>query len=702
MQFTRFLKAMFVLTDLLISSVPASAAEQSIQSQPSITGSAVVLGPPAATESPKFDYTFELIFKGGKCTVAQQRKLRVIFNNVAGLADRVELWKKDAFFEWSDDVDNWFGSDSSKNVAYIKNNFLRLSAAVKPFNQRKTDGKWNNNGGNGWINTYLYVGCNYDWGWGTSLSCTNRQGVNANNHYGFLNRWDNIYWNICSDYWTQPNLVDVVKKVMRSPTLDIHDMVNYWDLPEFQAFGQLIGIRSVGINTMKLGDAYRSAHPVAVWREARLTGKDHGTELLKVSPAAYYFAAMAITVPEAFNRRAYPIKVEKEYQRRIVDANVTSVLDSENMVSYFNDTATVSMTSGSADPLITPYTDAGVVMFSSLVDTIHTGPPQCFSAWSTAACDCGPLKGTLTVMTGASSCIVEGATVTLQDWATVAPEPIASLSLTDGLQTATYRTGSATTVLSTNSRTESATASSSTKHTSRSITAAANAVSSSVLATPALPVSIAPAAPHETPAAGPHETSHNDDGSSACGDINRQSCIDAFQQYNNDITYHTYTSYVASAGDTFINEWLGGTQGCTAKFSCDTDAEYATGMNHVESAFETLYQHSDVNICGTSYLSNGCSVSVDMCNNCVPHIPCFALSASDVRAGRPCFGQFKDGLDRVCKLNSISCGRAGICGRSCSCTDKSEPTPFIEPELKRYTCPDVADLPDPPPGWPVS
>ena len=120
MQFTRFLKAMFVLTDLLISSVPASAAEQSIQSQPSITGSAVVLGPPAATESPKFDYTFELIFKGGKCTVAQQRKLRVIFNNVAGLADRVELWKKDAFFEWSDDVDNWFGSDSSKNVAYIK------------------------------------------------------------------------------------------------------------------------------------------------------------------------------------------------------------------------------------------------------------------------------------------------------------------------------------------------------------------------------------------------------------------------------------------------------------------------------------------------------------------------------------------------------------------------------------------------------
>ena len=201
-------------------------------------------------------------------------------------------------------------------------------------------------------------------------------------------------------------------------------------------------------------------------------------------------------------------------------------------------------------------------------------------------------------------------------------------------------------------------------------------------------------------AARPHETAYHTGGSALCNDISRDVCIQAFQQFVNAIAYSAYTSYVASAGGTFINFWLGGNQGCTAKYWCDSNAAYAAGMNNVEKLFEGLYSHDDVNPCGTSDLSNGCHVGVDMCDDCVPHIPCFALPASDVQAGRPCYGQFADGIARTCKFRTVSCGRAGVCGRSCTCDDGSKPEPFIEPVKKLYTCPDVEGLPGPPPGWP--
>ena len=107
------------------SSVTNSATDQPSQSQSSVTGSAILAGLPNPTESPVFDYVFQLNFGGGQCSYDQQERLREVFNNMAGLADRIQLWKTDAFFEWSNDINNWLGSGSSNNEAYIKCMYLR-------------------------------------------------------------------------------------------------------------------------------------------------------------------------------------------------------------------------------------------------------------------------------------------------------------------------------------------------------------------------------------------------------------------------------------------------------------------------------------------------------------------------------------------------------------------------------------------------
>ena len=91
----------------------------------------------------------------------------------------------------------------------------------------------------------------------------------------------------------------------------------------------------------------------------------------------------------------------------------------EAVVVVTTDSATppTSFPSQVSGTVTTSWTDAGDVSFTSLTDTIHTGTPSCFSAVSTSACDCGPLDGTITA--GGSSCVVDGATVTLQNMATV-------------------------------------------------------------------------------------------------------------------------------------------------------------------------------------------------------------------------------------------------------------------------------------------
>ena len=164
---------------------------------------------PSPTDDPTYPYTFQLRFHQS-CTPNQQVTLRRSFYYAAGIADRVQLWNNDPFHKWANDMNNWMGKGSSDNFAYIKStyphrefdasdlvglnpaldNFLRLSAAIKLFYKKDSKGNYLNNGGNVWINTYLYVGCGYNWGYG-QLNCWNGRtgGIMAINNYRFIHRW---------------------------------------------------------------------------------------------------------------------------------------------------------------------------------------------------------------------------------------------------------------------------------------------------------------------------------------------------------------------------------------------------------------------------------------------------------------------------------------------------------------------------------
>lgn len=126
----------------------------------------------------------------------------------------------------------------------------------------------------------------------------------------------------------------------------------------------------------------------------------------------------AITIPEAFNTKAYPVTVGIFGLENTTDTKLYNEIEEavvvETTVIVVPPTSFSTQVSGT---VTTSWTDAGDVSFTSLTDTIHTGAPSCFAAVSTSACDCGPLDGTITA--GGSSCVVDGTTVSLQDMATV-------------------------------------------------------------------------------------------------------------------------------------------------------------------------------------------------------------------------------------------------------------------------------------------
>ncbi|KAL9104826.1 MAG: hypothetical protein Q9163_000274 [Psora crenata] len=97
------------------------------------------------------------------------------------------------------------------------------------------------------------------------------------------------------------------------------------------------------------------------------------------------------------------------------------------------------------------------------------------------------------------------------------------------------------------------------------------AAASQASASQALVESARSASSASVAAAGPKETGYNHKGSGICGSINREACEIAFSQYDDASTYKKYTSYVASAGEMFVNHFFRpfANQGYTAIFTCD-------------------------------------------------------------------------------------------------------------------------------------
>ncbi|KAM0805555.1 hypothetical protein BDR22DRAFT_830642 [Usnea florida] len=137
----------------------------------------------------------------------------------------------------------------------------------------------------------------------------------------------------------------------------------------------------------------------------------------------------------------------------------------------------------------------------------------------------------------------------------------------------------------------------------------------------------------------PSQISSNKQGSSLCKSLGgNAACISAFSSYNPLYNYTHYTSYVHTTGG-FKGEWLG--WGCAAMFTCDSDTAYAKGMTgqQILNAFWNLYNMDGIGVCGSTYLENGCHLTVNACDMCEGTIPCDALPVQDQppHGGVPCY-----------------------------------------------------------------
>ena len=83
---------------------------------------ASLLGIPSPDTTPDFDYNFNIIFKGGKCSASQEATILKTFADIAGLSDRIKLWENDLFHDWQPEVKYWFGENPQSKDAWIKSN----------------------------------------------------------------------------------------------------------------------------------------------------------------------------------------------------------------------------------------------------------------------------------------------------------------------------------------------------------------------------------------------------------------------------------------------------------------------------------------------------------------------------------------------------------------------------------------------------
>lgn len=83
-------------------------------------GNASIQSNPDPSDPPDFNHNFKLVFDGGSCSSYQRAVIQATMKNIAGLADRGRLWGNDDFHDWQDEVDYWFGQDSSRNYKWIQ------------------------------------------------------------------------------------------------------------------------------------------------------------------------------------------------------------------------------------------------------------------------------------------------------------------------------------------------------------------------------------------------------------------------------------------------------------------------------------------------------------------------------------------------------------------------------------------------------
>ena len=195
-------------------------------------------------------------------------------------------------------------------------------------------------------------------------------------------------------------------------------MENYYGTREQWIWPGILAIRSVGIKTMTMAYAARVQTPGGAYRASLYTP----TAL--VNFMSYYYTAMSIAIPEAFNTQARPL-ISGEYDDFFtnLDNSNGSALnppstsaspDQESAgTNIFNSgSATATGAPSSASLALPLITGTASVSFPSLTDAAHTNTENCFpflpsisaQGSPTLQCDCMTTTAPLTVQGSSTSC----------------------------------------------------------------------------------------------------------------------------------------------------------------------------------------------------------------------------------------------------------------------------------------------------------
>ena len=223
-------------------------------------------------------------------------------------------------------------------------------------------------------------------------------------------------------------------------------MENYYGTREQWIWPGILSIRSIGIKPMKMDYASRVQTPGSSYRESFSTGN------ALIKSMSYFYTAMSIAIPEAFNTQARPV-ISGEYDDyfKNLDNSNGSALDPPSTAAspdqesagaeIFNSGSAIATGAPSSASLALPLiTGTSSVSFPSLTDAAHTNTENCFpflpsvsaQGSPTLECDCMTTTAPLTIQGSSTSCALSNTLFAINpyrlsaDSATSAPTPPAT------------------------------------------------------------------------------------------------------------------------------------------------------------------------------------------------------------------------------------------------------------------------------------
>ena len=231
-------------------------------------------------------------------------------------------------------------------------------------------------------------------------------------------------------------------------------MENYYSTREQWVWPDILSIRSIGIKSMKMVYASRVQTPGRSYILGLMTPAN-----ALVNFMSYYYTAMSIAIPEAFNTQARPI-ISGDYDDyfKNLDNSNGSALDSPSTAAspdqesagteIFNSvSATAAGPPSSTGQALSPISFS--VLFPSLTDVAYTNTENCFpflpsisvQGSQTLECDCMTTTAALTIQGSSTSCALSNTLFAINPYrpsansATSSPPPPATTSAPQPLPT---------------------------------------------------------------------------------------------------------------------------------------------------------------------------------------------------------------------------------------------------------------------------